>query len=80
MNMRHRTEQGEHSLKLCYIFFFLNERSFRLIHSSLFIVWNCLRPFEQFAICTETVFWTLNCLVPTKVHWRKMLECFHQKP
>jgi len=37
----------------------------------LFIVWNRLKPFEQFAVCTETVFWTLN---------RKILEGFHQKP
>jgi len=35
----------------------------------LFIVWNRLKPFEQFAVCTETVFWTLNCLVTSKVHY-----------
>jgi len=28
-----------------------------------------LKPFEQFAVCTETVFWTLNRLVPTEVHY-----------
>jgi len=28
-------------------------------------------PFEQFAVCTETVFWTLNRLVPTEVHYMK---------
>jgi len=48
--------------------FFLNERSFHLIRP-LFIVWNCLKPFEQFGVCTETVFWTLNCLVTSKVHY-----------
>jgi len=35
----------------------------------LFIVWNRLKPFEQFAVCTESVFWTLNRLVPTEVHY-----------
>jgi len=35
----------------------------------LFIVWNRLKPFEQFAVCTETVFWTLNRLVTCKVHY-----------
>jgi len=35
----------------------------------LFIVWNHLKPFEQFAVCTESVFWTLNRLVPTEVHY-----------
>jgi len=35
----------------------------------LFIVWNHLKPFEQFAVCTENVFWTLNRLVPNKVHY-----------
>jgi len=45
------------------------------------IVWNRLKPFEQFAVCTETVFWTLNRLVPIEGHYmEKMLECFHQKP
>jgi len=54
--------------------------SFRLIRP-LFIIWNRLKPFEQFAVCTETVIWTLNRLVPIEVHlWRKILECFHQKP
>jgi len=33
------------------------------------VVWNHLKPFEQFAVCTETVFWTLNRLVPSKVHY-----------
>jgi len=33
----------------------------------LFIVWNHLKPLEQFTVCTETVFWTLNCLVPSEV-------------
>jgi len=44
----------------------------------LFIVWNRLKPFEQFAVCTETVFWTLNRLVA--IIWRKILECIPQKP
>jgi len=35
-----------------------------------------LKPFEQFAVCTESVFWTFNCLFPSEVS----LECFHQKP
>jgi len=35
----------------------------------LFVVWICLKPFEQFAVCTESVFWTLNRLVPSKVHY-----------
>jgi len=35
----------------------------------LFIVWCRLKPFEQFAVCTETVFWTLNHLVKSKVHY-----------
>jgi len=48
---------------------------------SLFILWNRLKPFEQFALWTETVFWTLNRLVPIEVHYmEKILECFHQKP
>jgi len=34
-----------------------------------FIVWNCLKLFEQFAVCTGTVFWTLDSLVPTEVHY-----------
>jgi len=29
----------------------------------------CLKPFQQFAFCTETVFWTLNRLVPNKVDY-----------
>jgi len=33
------------------------------------MVLNRLKPFEQFAVCTETVFWTLNHLVPSKVHY-----------
>jgi len=33
----------------------------------LFIVWNRLKPFEQFAVCSETVFWSLNHLVTSKV-------------
>jgi len=33
---------------------------------------------RDFAVCTETVFWTLNRLVPIEVHY--ILECFHQKP
>jgi len=28
-----------------------------------------LKPFEQFAFCTETVFWILNHLVTSKVHY-----------
>jgi len=48
---------------------------------SLFIAWNRLKPFEQFAVWTETVFWTLNRLVLSKVHYtEKILDCFHQKP
>jgi len=35
----------------------------------LFIVWNRLKPFEQFAVCTESVFWTLNRLVFIEVHY-----------
>jgi len=35
----------------------------------LFIVWNHLKPDEQFAVCTERVFWTLNRSVPTEVHY-----------
>jgi len=35
----------------------------------LFIVWNRLKPFEQFAVCNESVFWTLKRLVPTEVHY-----------
>jgi len=39
----------------------------------LFIAWNHLKPFEQFAICTESVFWTLNLLVPIEVHYMEKL-------
>jgi len=42
-------------------------RAFELLH--LFIVWSRLKPFEQFAVCTESVFWTLNRLIPTEVHY-----------
>jgi len=35
----------------------------------LFIVWNRLKPFEQFAVCTETLIWTLNRLFTSKVHY-----------
>jgi len=63
-------------LKLCI--FFLNERSFRLIRP-LFIFWNCLKAFEQFAVCTETVFGIFNRWLPVKCIWRKILDCFHQK-
>jgi len=35
----------------------------------LFVVWNRLKPFEQFAVCTETVFLTLNRLDPIEVHY-----------
>jgi len=46
----------------------------------LFIVWNRLNPFEQFAVCTETVFWTLNRLVPIEVHYmEKNAEMFSSK-
>jgi len=31
-----------------------------------FIVWNRLKPFEQFAL---KLFWTLNRLVPIEVHY-----------
>jgi len=40
----------------------------------LFIVWNRLKPFEQFAVCTESVFWTL--LVPTEVNYEKSRNVF----
>jgi len=45
-----------------------------ILFNNMFIkgVWNRLKPFEQFAVCTETVFWTvepLNHLVPTEVHY-----------
>jgi len=46
----------------------LNEQSFHLIRP-LVIDWNRLKPFEQFAVCTESVFWTLNHLVPSEVHY-----------
>jgi len=35
----------------------------------LFIVWNRLKPFEQCAVCSESVFWTLNHLVTSKVYY-----------
>jgi len=41
---------------------------FRLIRP-LFILWNRLKPFEQCAVCTESVFWTLKRLVPIEVHY-----------
>jgi len=34
----------------------------------LFIVWSRLKRFEQFAVCTENLFWTLNRLVTIEVH------------
>jgi len=49
-------------LKLCCCF--LNEQFFRLIRH-LFIVWNRLKPFQQFAVCTETVL----DLEPFGSHW-----------
>jgi len=64
-------------LKLCFVFLFLNERSFHLIRP-LFIIWCRLKPFEQFAVCTVgpwTVWFPLKSII-----WRKILECFHQKP
>jgi len=36
---------------------------------TLFIVWNHLKPFERFVVCTETDFWTLNHLVTSEVHY-----------
>jgi len=66
-NAHHRTEQGDHlSLENLnfVIIIFLNEWSFRLIRP-LFIVWN-YKPFEQFVVCTESVFWTLNRLVTSQ--------------
>jgi len=52
--------------------------SLRLIRP-LFIVWNRLKPFEQFALKLSFGFWTVwypvKCII-----WRKILECFHQKP
>jgi len=45
----------------------------------LFIVWNRLKPFEQFALKLSfgpwTVWFPLKCII-----WRKMLEYFHQQP
>jgi len=58
--------------------YLLNERLFHLIRP-VFIVWNCLKPFEQFAVCTERVFWTLNRLVPTEVHYMKNAGMFSSK-
>jgi len=59
------------------LFFFKNEGSFRLIRP-LFIVWNRLKPFEQFALKVSfgpwTVWWTEKCII-----WRKMLEFFIKK-
>jgi len=65
------TEQS----KFIYI---LNDRLFRLIRP-LFIVWsrliacslhwNCLLDLEQFGAHA------VKCII-----WRKILECFHQKP
>jgi len=44
----------------------------------LFFVWNRLKPFEQFGVCTETVFWTLNRLVTVKcIIWRKTAYDFY---
>jgi len=44
-----------------------------LIHS--------LALFKALRNCTETLIWTLNCLVPIEVHYmEKILEFFHQKP
>ncbi len=40
-----------------------------------------LVSFKALCRCTETLIWTLNCLVPNEVHYmEKILECFHQKP
>jgi len=40
-----------------------------------------LKPFKQFAVCTESVFWTLTVWLPVKcIIGRKILECFHPKP
>jgi len=41
----------------------------------LFIVWNRLKPFEQFALKPWTVWFPLKSII-----WRKILECFQQKP
>jgi len=46
----------------------------------LFIAWNRLKPFEQFAVFTEYVFCTLNRLVPIEVHYmEKNPEMFSSK-
>jgi len=51
-----------------------------LLDKTLFITWNRLKPFEQFLVCTETVFWTLNRLVPIEVHYmEKNPEMFSSK-
>jgi len=45
----------------------------------LFIVWNHLKPFEQFAVCFETVFWTLNRLVISALYGEKSWNVFIKK-
>jgi len=44
----------------------------------LFIVWNRLNPFEQFALKLSfgpcTIWLAVKCII-----WRKILEYFHQK-
>jgi len=40
----------------------------------LFIVWNRLKPFEQLAVCTETVFWTLNCALYGEKSWNVFIK------
>jgi len=71
---------GKRFVDLNFVIYLLNERSFLLIRR-LFVVWCRLKPFEQFVLCTESVFWTLNRLVPIEVQYmERNPECFHQKP
>jgi len=45
----------------------------------LFIIWNHLKPFEQFALKLSCGPWTV--WFPLKfIIWRKNLECLYQKP
>jgi len=65
-------------LKLCYLFIIwvIVSLDTTLIHHL-----ESFKPFEQFAVCTETVFWPWTVWFPLKsIIWRKILECFHQKP
>jgi len=42
-------------------------------------VWNRLKPFEQFALKLSFGPWTVWFALKSII-WRKILECFHQKP